>query len=314
MIKSVIDMGSNSVRLMVARCSDHAILESEKHMEMTRLALDLEESGLLQPGPMEETLKAVARFREMSEAAGAGVPTAYATSAVRDADNGAWFAAEVQKVTGVPVHILPGPLEAELGFMGVIATMDDPYLPILVVDIGGGSTEFIVGSGKDVAFAESYNVGAVRMTGRFVTTDPVDSTERQALLSGIEGVLAPVLGRLSDMRFQRVYGIGGTLTTAAAMAMEMRVYDPQRIQNAYIARDTLAHLTDNVFAMDTESRRKLPGLQPKRADVIPAGLLIMKCILDRLNIDGFYASDADNLEGVLYKYHMVEAPNAGRAD
>lgn len=297
-------MGSNSVRLILAECTESRILSSEKHMEVTRLALGVDSTGLLQSGPMRDTIDAVRKYRQMAEAVGAELPTAYATSAVRDARNGENFAQAVFSETGVPVIILPGELEAELGFLGVAATLEDRNAPVLVVDIGGGSTECIVGTGHGLSFAESRNVGAVRMTGRYVAGDPIRSDEREAMAKGIMDILGPVCEKLAVHPYTRIFGIGGTLTTAAAMAQRMTVYDPLAIQNYPIPLNVMKGLVNEVFSLTVEQRKDLPGLQPKRADVIPAGFLIMECLLTCLKADIFYASDADNLEGVLFKYHL----------
>lgn len=304
MKKAVIDMGSNSVRLILAECSPTRILSSEKHLEMTRLAQGVDSTGLLQPGPMEATLEVIRRYRQMAEAAGAELPTAYATSAVRDAKNGEAFAAEILIETGVPVRIVPGALEAELGFMGVAATLENPEEPILVVDIGGGSTECIVGTSAGLTFAESHNVGAVRMMGRYVTADPIPPNERKAMEEGIREILNPVCQALKRHEFSRIYGIGGTLTTAAAMNQRLKVYDAAAVQHYRLGRSELKTLVEQAFSLTVEERKKLPGLQPKRADVIPAGFLIMECLLDCLDASDFYTSDADNLEGILFKYHL----------
>lgn len=304
MKRAVIDMGSNSVRLILAECSQTRILSSEKHLEMTRLALGVDGSGILQPGPMQDTIEVIRRYRAMAEAAGAELPTAYATSAVRDARNGKDFAAAVFAQTGVPVRILPGELEAELGFLGVAATVENPQEPILVVDIGGGSTECIVGSAAGLSFVESRNVGAVRMMGRYVSGDPIQDAERQAMGQGILEILNPVCQALRNHRYTKIYGIGGTLTTAAAMAQRMAVYDPQAIQHFPVTRERLKDLVQQAFSLTVAQRKLLPGLQSKRADVIPAGFLIMDCLLSCLDADVFYASDADNLEGILFKYHL----------
>ncbi len=304
MKKAVIDMGSNSVRLMLAECSETRILSTEKHLEMTRLAQDVDKTGLLQPGPMQETLAVVKRYRAMAEAAGAGIPTAYATSALRDARNGGSFAERVLLETGVPVIILPGELEAELGFMGVAATLKDPRETILVVDIGGGSTECIVGSGSALSFAQSRNVGAVRMMGRYVDSDPISQNQRVAMAQGIRTIMEPVCQAVKAYPYTRIYGIGGTLTTAAAMVQEMRIYESAAIQHYPVTRGKLRGLVDQMFSLTTDQRKMLPGLQPKRADVIPAGFLIMDCLMSCLHADVFYASDADNLEGILFKYHL----------
>lgn len=304
MKKSVIDMGSNSIRLMLAACESGRIITSEKHLEMTRLAKGVDSTGLLQEEPMADTIEAVRRFALMAEAAGAERPTAYATSAVRDARNGEAFAARVFNETGVTVRVIPGELEAELGFLGVAATLDDPTETILVVDIGGGSTECILGSGEGITFARSYNVGAVRMTGRHITEDPPGDREQAALLADVKKSIGPACEALRGKPYSRIYGIGGTLTTAASMAMGMSVYDPAAVQHARISRDTLRSLLEETLRLPLEERRKLVGLQPKRADVIPAGFAIMAELLDCLNADGFHASDADNLEGILFKYHL----------
>lgn len=304
MKKSVIDMGSNSVRLMLAACDGGRITASEKHLEMTRLAQGVDASGRLQEPPMALTIEVIRRYRAMAAEAGAEPPVAYATSAVRDAANGEEFARRVFRETGVPVRIVPGELEAELGFLGVAATLPDPEEPVLVVDIGGGSTECIVGSGAGIRFAQSRNVGAVRMTGRHLTRDPMDPGEWAVLKQDIADGLAEVCEALKAQRFSRIYGIGGTLTTAAAMVLGLTVYDPAAVQHYPVTREALGALLEQVCALPLARRRLLPGLQPKRADVIPAGFQIMASLMDCLGADRFHASDADNLEGVLFKYHM----------
>ena len=259
MKRAVIDMGSNSVRLMLAECSETRILSSEKFLEMTRLAQGVEATGLLQTGPIRDTLEVIQRYRAMAEAAGAEVPVAYATSAVRDAGNGEAFAAEVLSETGVRVRILPGELEAELGFLGVAATLEDPKETILVVDIGGGSTECIVGSGSGIVFAESQNVGAVRMMGRYVTGEPIQQVERSAMIQGVREVLKPVCDRLEAHPYTRIYGIGGTLTTAAAMAQEMKIYDPQAIQHYPVTHQKIKELVNQAFSLARATRSPQRG-------------------------------------------------------
>jgi len=125
------------------------------------------------------------------------------------------------------------------------------------------------------------------------------------MTEGILEILRPVCRALKTHKFSKVYGIGGTLTTAAAMAQRMTVYDPAAVQHFRLTRQVLQDLVEQAFSLTVEQRKKLPGLQPKRADVIPAGFLIMECLLDCLNATDFYASDADNLEGILFKYHLA---------
>lgn len=142
------------------------------------------------------------------------------------------------------------------------------------------------------------------MTGRYVTTDPIAPVERQRMIQGITEVTDPLCRLIQHYPYNRIYGIGGTLTTAAAMNLEMAVYDPKQIQHSQLPRHRFQSLIDRVFSLDIASRCALAGLQAKRADVIPAGFQIMASLMDCLGAECFYASDADNLEGILFKYHL----------
>lgn len=304
---AVIDMGSNSIRLMIATVAAGKLEAVEKHLEMTRLGLGVDAHKQLQESSMAATVAAVKKYRQMAASAGAELIGAFATSAVRDAENGPAFALRVLEETGVTVEIIPGDEEAELGYRGVLSGVGPELADerFLIIDIGGGSTELIVGDRNQIYYRESFNVGAVRMTGKHITTDPVSSDEAGALEADVASILASGLAAVRTAKPTVAIGIGGTATTFGAMALGMAVYDRERIHNARVGIEQLKRMVEQLEAMTLAEKLKLVGLMPKRADVIYAGGVVLEHLLTALNLEGFYVSDFDNLEGILAQKKII---------
>ncbi len=306
---AVIDMGSNSIRLMIAEVKGGRLGQVEKHLEMTRLGGGVDQTKMLSETSMQATIEAIKTFKNMAEIAEAEMVGAFATSAVRDAANGPLFAAQVLRETGISVQIIPGAEEAELGYKGVVGGIEERMQGerFLIIDIGGGSTELIVGDVNQIYYRHSFNVGAVRMTGKHIKSDPVHPEETDALLTDVAEILAEGVAAVAELKPKFAIGIGGTATTLGAMKLKMTTYDRERIHNAPVSIGELETMTTMLARLTVAEKKQLAGLMPKRADVIYAGGVILEHLMKTLAIETMYASDFDNLEGILVQKNILKS-------
>ncbi|NOK20281.1 Ppx/GppA phosphatase family protein [Corallococcus carmarthensis] len=294
-----IDIGTNSVLLLVAdRLPDGHFEAVVERAEITRLGRGVDTSRVLSSDGMEATLSVLVAFANEARELGAEGIAVSATSAARDAKNGADFIAAAKARADVTVEIIPGEMEAQLSFAAVAQDFaSEAAGPLLVVDIGGGSTEFIYGSDAGtVAFRHSFDVGAVRLTERYVRTDPLSPDERGA----IEAHLRDTFSALPPPPpAAMLVGVAGTVTTLYAVQHQMATYDAEAVHGGTLSRGELDALTDRLCSLPLDARRALPGLQPKRADVIPAGALILREAVKALGLDACRVSDRGLRWGLL---------------
>lgn len=296
---STIDIGTNSVRLLLCAFDEGEFHNVKKMVEMTRLGKGVNETKSLDFERMKDTAMVVKRFVEESRDFGSETINIMATSAVRDAKNASDFIDLIKSETGITIDVISGELEAEIGFAGVMAGVKDEKGLNLVIDIGGGSTELIVGNHDGILFSKSLNVGAVRMTGTFLKSDPVDLAELEKMNSAIDDNINTVCRTLSDFDVNKAIGIGGTAATYATMSVQMDVYDRDKIHGTVITIDDIREINAKLMEMTIEERKKIIGLEEKRADIIFAGGIILEKILSSLGLESFEFSDFDNLEGYL---------------
>lgn len=281
---SAIDVGSNSVRLMVM--ADGKTLY--KQLDTTRLAEGLAGSGVLKPEAIERTARAVQIFAAAAELNGAGTPHVFATAAVRSSKNGADFVARVKALTGIDVDVLSGEEEAACGILGALRGRDGG-----IIDLGGASTEITLQQGGKTLYSKSVNIGTVRLFD-------MAGQDRSALQAAIDNSLNGY-GSLS-LDGKDIYGIGGTATSLAALYHELEKYDPKVVEGTVLTREWLCAEAEKLLSLTVEERRALRGMEPRRADVIAGGCLLMYSILNRFNADRITVSESDNLEGyVLFK-------------
>ena len=281
---SAIDVGSNSVRLMVM--ADGKTLY--KQLDTTRLAEGLAGSGVLKPEAIERTARAVQIFAAAAELNGAGTPYVFATAAVRSSKNGADFVARVKALTGIDVDVLSGEEEAACGILGALRGRDGG-----IIDLGGASTEITLQQGGKTLYSKSVNIGTVRLFD-------MAGQDRSALQAAIDNLLNGY-GSLS-LDGKDIYGIGGTATSLAALYHELEKYDPKVVEGTVLTREWLCAEAEKLLSLTVEERRALRGMEPRRADVIAGGCLLMYSILNRFNADRITVSESDNLEGyVLFK-------------
>ena len=276
---SVIDVGSNSVRLMVM--ADGKTLY--KQLDTTRLSEGLAARGRLKPEAIERTARAVQLFAAAAELNGAGTPYVFATAAVRSSSNGADFTARVKQLTGIEVDVLSGEEEAACGIAGALRGADGG-----IIDLGGASTEIILQRGGKVEYSNSVNIGTVRLFD-------MAGQNRAALQAAIEDALAQY-GDLS-LKGWDMYGIGGTATSLAALSLGLEKYDPAIVNGTRLTAEKLGSLAEKLLSLTVEERKALRGMDVRRADVIAGGCLLLYNILSRFGADFITVSESDNLEG-----------------
>jgi exopolyphosphatase/guanosine-5'-triphosphate,3'-diphosphate pyrophosphatase len=294
---AAIDCGTNSIRLLVADLpvDGGPLTDVTRRMEIVRLGQGVDRTGVLAPEAIERTRAALAGYADQIAGLGAERVRMVATSASRDARNADEFRAMVLATLGRPPEVVSGDEEARLSFTGAVRGLPpDRYL---VVDIGGGSTEFVVGS-AGVEAARSVDVGCVRITERHLAGDPPSAAEVAAATADIEAAVggAAFLGR----PVLPVVGLAGSVTTVAAIALDLPGYQPERIHHARISRDQVAEVTARLLGMTRAQRLALPVMHPGRADVIGAGALILRIVLDRAGADSVIASEHDILDGIAW--------------
>jgi exopolyphosphatase/guanosine-5'-triphosphate,3'-diphosphate pyrophosphatase len=298
---AVLDIGSNSTRLLVADVGEQgAVAELERRSTVTRLGQGVEASGVLAPEAMERVFAALDEYRGLIDAHDAGAHTvAVLTSAVRDAANGDDFTAAVRERFGLDAHAIPGAEEARLSFMG--ATSERPPDAgggaIVVIDIGGGSTELIVGSGGSVSFFVSTQVGVVRHSERHLTTDPPQAGEIEALAADARAVFEREVPEDVRASVAQAVAVAGTATSVAAIDQDLEPYDPARVHGHHVRRERLDAMLARLAAMTNADRRKVKGLHPDRAPTIVAGLVILREALGAFGLDELEASEHDILRG-----------------
>jgi len=295
----VIDIGTNSIRMLIAEAVGKKLNIIKKDLEMTRIGKGVDKTKHLSQDGMDRTIEAIKKFKEAAQVKGVLNIYAIATSAVRDAENKLDFIDRVKRETGIEIQVISGEREAELGFKGVIGGIGCNG-NILTIDIGGGSTELILGNNKGIIFSKSIDIGAVRLTDKFVTTDPISEAELNLINNYIKSSIKDYLDRLKDFNIDKVVGIGGTITTLAAIKEEMSQYDRNKIHNSSLTLEDIKVSIIKFINMTNDERKNIRGLQPKRADIILAGSLILLHLMKGISKKEIIVSDYDNLEGFIF--------------
>jgi exopolyphosphatase / guanosine-5'-triphosphate,3'-diphosphate pyrophosphatase len=302
---AAIDLGSLTVRLAVAEITGPGRFRLLKHgREITALGRGLADSGNLAPGAMARTLAALAGFVGEIQALGVTLVQAVATQAVRQAGNREDFIRQVEEL-GLPVRLLSPEEEARLTLNGVLAALDRRYLeagPVVVFDVGGGSSEFVLLEGSKEPWFAGLPLGVLSLSQAFPVGDPPEPERVAGLTEEIRGRL----GRFYQEHFASrlteaplLVGTAGAVTTLAAMALEMTDYDPERVNNLVLAKPRLEKLASQILALPEAERARLPGLEAGKAGVMAAGALIILTLLETFGRDSLVVIDAGLLEGLL---------------
>ncbi|TDO45911.1 exopolyphosphatase/guanosine-5'-triphosphate,3'-diphosphate pyrophosphatase [Kribbella sp. VKM Ac-2527] len=295
---AAVDCGTNSIRLLIADVDAGGLSEVDRRMTIVRLGQGVDKSGAFAAEALERVFKASDDFAAVISQAGATRVRFVATSAARDVSNRDEFFAGIRARFGVEPDIISGDEEAALSFVGATAGLEamDVPAPYLVADIGGGSTELVLGDKSGVLRAESLDMGSVRMTERHLHTDPATTDEWAAAIKDIDALLDNTSVPLTEAR--TLIGVAGTVTTVAAVALGLTEYDRAVVHHARIAGPVLRETTSWLMGSTRAERAAVPVIHPGRVDVIGAGALILQRLYDRLGVDEVLTSEHDILDGV----------------
>ena len=296
---AVIDIGSNSTKFLVGqRREDGSVNVILEGNEIVRLGEGLHETGKLNVSAMERNAKAVASFARQARDQGAEEIRCVGTMALRSAANSGEFVSLVKEHCGLDVEIISGEEEARLSYLAVLSGLPDIKEDVVVFDTGGGSTEFIYGRGREVVKRFSVNIGSVRLTETFFSDDPV---KKESIPRALEQISAELRGAGVEGVAGKLVGIGGTVTTMAAVAKKMIRYDPDVIQGSVLNRQEVAAQIEAYSSRTVAQRCGMHGLQPKRADVILAGACILQVIMERLGTEELTVSDRGLRHGLAWE-------------
>jgi exopolyphosphatase / guanosine-5'-triphosphate,3'-diphosphate pyrophosphatase len=295
---AAIDCGTNSIRLLVADVDGPAFTDVVRRMEIVRLGAGVDRTGRLAADAIERTRVALKAYADEADRLGAARVRMIATSATRDATNADEFREMVTGTLGVPPEVVSGDEEARLSFTGAVRGLPaDLPAPYLVVDIGGGSTEFVRGQAT-VDAAVSVDIGCVRMTERHLHGDPPTPEQVAAAEADIAATVDRALSTVDGRRARTLVGLAGSVTTVTAIALGLPGYDPARIHHARIGYPDVAEVTSDLLAATRAERLASPVMHPGRADVIGAGALILCVIMRRTGLAEVVASEHDILDGI----------------
>ena len=301
---AAIDCGTNSIRLLVADVVDGVLTDVTRRMEIVRLGEGVDRTGRLAPEAIERTRMALADYAGRLAALGVQRVRMVATSATRDAANADEFRGMVVATLGTAPEVVSGDEEARLSFTGAVRGLPaGTPEPFLVVDIGGGSTEFVRGGSTDrsnVDAAVSVDVGCVRMTERHLHGDPPTPDEVAVAEADITAAVDRALATVEGHAARTLLGLAGSVTTVAAIALGLSSYQAERIHHARVSTVDVEKVTADLLAATRAQRLALPVMHPGRADVIAAGALILRVIMQRAGADAVIASEHDILDGIAY--------------
>jgi exopolyphosphatase / guanosine-5'-triphosphate,3'-diphosphate pyrophosphatase len=297
---AAIDCGTNSIRLLIAEPDGTGGLKDlERRLEVVRLGQGVDATGVFHPDALRRTFAAVDEYAELIKKAEVSFENVHfvATSATRDVKNREAFFVGIKERLGVLPDVISGETEARLSFNGALSRVTPEGEPVLVMDIGGGSTELITGSAAgDLHSAISLDVGSVRVTERFLKENPVADVDLARAAAYVDGLLAG-----SGVDFGSIgtwIGVAGTVTTLAGVYLGLEHYDRERVHGAVIPLPSVEELLHRLAAMTVDEIRALPSMHPGRADVITGGALVEARIAARLNVEDLIVSESDILDGI----------------
>jgi exopolyphosphatase/guanosine-5'-triphosphate,3'-diphosphate pyrophosphatase len=292
-----IDCGTNSIRLLIADLAHGRLTDVVREMRVVRLGQGVDRTGRLAPEALERTRVALAEYAAAIRKQGVERVRMVATSATRDAENRDEFVAMVERELGVAPEVISGAEEAALSFRGAASVLDFATGPVLVADIGGGSTELVRG-GDGPLRSHSMDVGCVRMTERHLHDDPPTPEQIAATVADLRAAITAARADVPldpDVTF---VGVAGTVTTIAAIALGLDHYDPVAIHGSTISAEQVADVTGRLLRMTHEERAALPVMHPGRVDVIGGGALVLRTLIEEIGVDAVIASEHDILDGI----------------
>ncbi|WP_326796267.1 Ppx/GppA family phosphatase [Streptomyces sp. NBC_01808] len=300
---AAVDCGTNSIRLLVADVDTRSgeVKDLDRRMEIVRLGQGVDRTGRLAPEALERTFAACRRYAEIIERLGAVRTRFVATSASRDAENREDFARGVEEILRVRPEVITGDEEAALAFTGATKELSGRVPgPYLVVDIGGGSTEFVAGT-DDVAAARSVDIGCVRLTERHHFADPPTPAQIEAAKADIAAALDTAEAAVPLRDTATLVGLAGSVTTVAGIAMDLPAYDTMALHHARVPVARIRDITNSLLKATHEERAAIPVMHPGRVDVIAAGALVLLSVMERTGAPEVIVSEHDILDGIAYR-------------
>jgi exopolyphosphatase/guanosine-5'-triphosphate,3'-diphosphate pyrophosphatase len=304
---AVIDIGTNSTRLLIAEVSGNTVVELERISTVTRLGRGVDHSGQLSDEAIEDTCAVIGDYLEKIAGGQVEKSLAVATSAVRDASNGSVFAAELRERFALDLLILSGDQEAWMTYRGAISDRDGEE-NLLVVDIGGGSTELVVGRGPSPLFHTSLQAGVVRHTERLLTSDPPETGDLESLAGDIHRLIGEALEGQDLPGIETAVGVAGTPSSLAAIDLELDPYDPAAVEGHTLDLGTVQTWLSRLASLPLEERKQVTGLHPDRAQPVVAGLVILIEVMRAFDLDRIEVSEHDLLYGLALTAARDEAP------
>jgi len=296
---AAIDCGTNSIRLLIADITDGNFKEVVRTMEIVRLGQGVDQNKSFHPDAITRTLSAVEKFAQLIASKGVEKIRFCATSATRDASNRELFTNGVKKILGVEVEVIPGEQEAALSFIGATKELSQSDGPFLVVDIGGGSTEFVFGSEK-VDFAKSVDIGCVRMSERHLNLQPPTMAQIAEAIIDIDLAITQAAKAVPISQAKSLVAVAGTATTVAAAALKLEEYDRYLIHLSRISAPAVHQVAAMFQSLNKDQITALGYMHPGRVDVITAGALVLSRIMAATGASEFIASESDILDGIAW--------------
>jgi exopolyphosphatase / guanosine-5'-triphosphate,3'-diphosphate pyrophosphatase len=296
---AIVDIGTNSTRLLIAAIEDGKVVdEPERRSNVTRLGAGVDSDGRLRDDAMQRVYDTLEEYRALIDKHHADTAKAVLTSAVRDAANGQEFADTVRTRYGLEPHVLTGDQEAGLTFLGATSERDpDDQTTVLVIDIGGGSTEFVIGTGRQAGFHVSNQAGVVRQTERHLHTDPPTDDEIANLAEDVRSIIEHGVPPEHREAVSHAIAVAGTATSLASIAQQLVPYDPAKVQGYVLTDEERKTLQDRLASTPLEQRKQTPGLDPARAPTIVAGAVILGEVMRLFGLQQVEVSEHDILRG-----------------
>lgn len=304
---ATIDVGSNSILLLIATVTEEGkIRPLLEKAEITRLSEKMNESGIINPEAMERSLKVLRKYTDLCHRNGVDRIVCIGTEGLRRAKNAQDFVQKVGELCGFKVEIISGTKEAELAYLSALLDFGENHENLVVLDIGGGSTELIWQTEQNGSITKlqtlSMKMGSVRLTEEFLKSDPVSQSEYAALRQCIDDKLKNHFSSLQiPTKPMTLVGLAGTVTTLSSLDQKLPVYDSDKIQGAKLSQNSLKDLIRKLKEKNLEERKKMTGMEPKRADVLLAGASILDCVMSALGVEELIVSDRGIRYGLFYQ-------------
>ncbi|MDX8148355.1 Ppx/GppA phosphatase family protein [Lentzea sp. BCCO 10_0061] len=306
---AAIDCGTNSIRLLIADVTKREdgtawLRDVHREMKIVRLGQGVDATGRLHPDAIERTRQALLDYVRTMQRKGVEVARMVATSATRDASNRDEFFGMTESILGAPAEVITGDEEARLSYLGAVADLDPDEGPFLVTDLGGGSTEFVLGTGAEVEAARSMDIGCVRLTERFIHSDPPKQDEIEQAEAFARAAIKEAFEVVPVEKAKTWIGVAGTVTTLSALVQGLEVYNSDDIHLSRITLDNVREITDRILSMTHDERASLGPMHPGRVDVICGGAVVLRAIAEELEnragIRTLVCSEHDILDGIAF--------------